>query len=71
MGQPTDSLRGRSGEQSGKRASGRRSSAQSPVEEGRQRLKKVHVKRYRCLASMLGVIVMCMPWSRLGATWEP
>ena len=45
----------------GKSASGRRSGAQSPVEEERQRLKKVNVKRYRCLASMLGVIVMCMP----------
>ena len=42
-----------------------------PVEEGRQRLKEVHMKRYRCLASVLGVIVMCTPLTGLGATWEP
>ena len=41
------------------------------VEEGRQRLKEVHMKRYRCLASVLGVIMMCMPLRGLGATWEP
>jgi putative tricarboxylic transport membrane protein len=41
------------------------------VEEGKQRLKEVHMKRSSCLALVLGVIVLCMPLRGLGATWEP
>ena len=29
------------------------------------------MKRHRCLALVLGVIVLCMPLRGLGATWEP
>jgi putative tricarboxylic transport membrane protein len=29
------------------------------------------MKRHRCLALLLGVIVLCMPLRGLGATWEP